>query len=64
MSARWANQRLEDFEQLEDEWEDGEAIQRIRRRERPGDDTRARRDGKRVKKERRREPPIHKRDEL
>ncbi|HLT20087.1 MAG TPA: hypothetical protein VKZ96_11565 [Thermomicrobiales bacterium] len=63
MSARWARQRLEDFEELEDEWGDGETIERIRRRERPAD-IRPRRDGKRAKKDRRREPPIHKREEI
>ncbi|MEZ4520412.1 MAG: hypothetical protein R3A46_02050 [Thermomicrobiales bacterium] len=62
MSPRQARERLEDFENFDDDWEEGEAFQPIRRRERRTQEPDSRRDGKR-KRERRREPPVHKREE-
>lgn len=64
MNLRQAHDRLdfEEFGELDEEWEDGETFQRIRRRERGSADREPRRDAKR-KRERRREPPLHKREE-
>lgn len=64
MSPGWARQRLADFEDYEDDWEEEEQIQPIRRKDRPSQDSDQRRNGKRKRdRERRREPPLHKRDE-
>jgi hypothetical protein len=62
MSPGMAHQRLEDFEDFENDWEVEEQIQPIRRRDRPTSEADQRQDGKR-KRDRRREAPIHKREE-
>lgn len=63
MSPAWAHRRLEDFEDFEDDWENEEPIQPIKRRDRPVSDGDHRREQRKRDRVRRREPPVHKREE-
>jgi len=64
MSPEWAHRRLADYEDFEDDWKDEELIQPIRRKDRPGSETDQQRVNRRKRdRERRREAPIHKREE-
>lgn len=74
MSPQLARRRYEDFEDFDDveveieididgEWANVDGPQRIRRRDRENLRERPRRDGKRDKRDRRWQPPPHKREE-
>lgn len=72
MSPQLARRRYEDFEDFDEldfdididgEWQDVDGTQRIRRRDRDNLSERPRRDGKRDKRDRRWQPPPHKREE-
>jgi hypothetical protein len=61
MSTRRVQERAEDYDEFEDDWDDEDTIQPIRRKYR-AEPSERRRDDKR-NRGRRREPPAHKREE-